>query len=62
LKNPFRAHIGDQFQDFFGKIGIDNNLNKSKAVTHVKEDYPAVVAATMDPARQGDSLTGVGGS
>ena len=37
-------------------IRVEHHLGQTFTITHVEEDHPAVVAATMDPAAKGDFL------
>ena len=46
-----------------GRVGvIDDDLGESVAIAEVQEDQLAVVATSMDPARQPDAGTLVGGA
>ena len=53
LKHPFHADIGYMFQGFLGCIGIDCHLDDAVAVAQIEKNHAAMVAATMDPARDG---------
>ena len=43
-------------------VGIADDLHQPFAVAQVDEDHPAVVAAAMHPAEQGDHLVEMSGA
>ena len=59
FQHEFVAHrFGDL--EHVGAIRIAHHLRQAFAVAQVDEDHPAVVAAAMCPAAQGDGLAEVG--
>ena len=52
-QHPFAAHalgLGEQFRG----VGVEHDLQQAAAVAQVDEDHPAVVAAAVDPAGDGN--------
>jgi hypothetical protein len=58
LEDEFRAGLLGQLEGLRG-VRVDDHLDRAFTVAQVDEDDPAVVAAAMRPAAQGDDVAGV---
>jgi hypothetical protein len=62
LKHPLHADVGDRLKCLFRKVGVDGDLDDAVAITQIKKDHTAMVAAAMHPSGNGHLFIGMGGS
>jgi len=62
LDDVFVADVGGGGGGLGGVFGVEDDLDDAGGIAEVNEDEPAVIAAAVDPAGEGDLLAGVLGS